>query len=285
MPASDFPRQNTLLHVRRALVTCMRCAPPRSSAPAERARNDKEDTRAPASGQTCAGQWFLCDHALLPRAHYGSGGKSLEALLHLERLARSRTRPPLVQRSWPWPPPPHRRKSAHRQPPPQPPPTRQPQAMKTQPQPRRRWRHGELPAGAAVQQTAGGASVLRFAETTRHHAGHYSCSADNGFGPEPSNQEVKLTVHHAPAVEPLPAAVYTGLGRREEVVCVVHSSPRAEVTWTKDGQPLDSTVETSQEGPRHTLALQLTERAMFGQYSCHAHNQLGSVHSSVTITD
>ena len=50
----------------------------------------------------------------------------------------------------------------------------------------------------------------------------------------------------APAVEPLPAAVYTGLGRREEVVCVVHSSPRAEVTWTKDGQPLDSTVETSQ---------------------------------------
>ena len=58
-----------------------------------------------------------------------------------------------------------------------------------------------------------------------------------------------LTLHStldAPAVEPLPAAVYTGLGRREEVVCVVHSSPRAEVTWTKDGQPLDSTVETSQ---------------------------------------
>merc|ERR1719336_2011795 len=107
MPASDFPRQNTLLHLRRTLVTCMRCAPPRSSAPAERARNDKEDTRAPASGQTCAGQWFLCDHARPPRAHYGSGGKSLEALLHLERLARSRTRPPLVQRSWPWPPPPH----------------------------------------------------------------------------------------------------------------------------------------------------------------------------------
>merc|ERR1719336_818074 len=126
MPASDFPRQNTLLHVRRALVTCMRCAPPRSSAPAERARKDKEDTRAPTSGQTCAGQWFLCDHARPPRAHCGSGGKSLEALLHLERLARSRTRPPLVQRSWPWPPPPHQRKSAHRQPPPQPPPRAQP---------------------------------------------------------------------------------------------------------------------------------------------------------------
>ena len=96
-----------------------------------------------------------------------------------------------------------------------------------------------------------------------------------------------LTLHpssDAPAVEPLPAAVYTGLGRREEVVCVVHSSPRAEVTWTKDGQPLDSRAETSQEGPRHTLALHLTERAMFGQYSCHAHNQLGSAQASVAIT-
>ena len=38
------------------------------------------------------------------------------------------------------------------------------------------------------------------------------------------------------------------------------------------------------QGPRHTLALHLTERAMFGQYSCHAHNQLGSAQSSVTIT-
>ena len=96
-----------------------------------------------------------------------------------------------------------------------------------------------------------------------------------------------LTLHpspDAPAVEPLPAAVYTGLGRREEVVCVVHSSPRAEVSWTKDGQPLDSRAETSQEGPRHTLALHLTERAMFGQYSCHAHNQLGSAQASVAIT-
>ena len=65
------------------------------------------------------------------------------------------------------------------------------------PAPQLSWsrRHGELPAGAAVQQTAGGASVLKFAETTRHHAGHYSCSADNGFGPEPTTQEVKLTVH------------------------------------------------------------------------------------------
>ncbi len=29
----------------------------------------------------------------------------------------------------------------------------------------------------------------------RHHAGHYICEADNGFGPEPITAEVKLEVH------------------------------------------------------------------------------------------
>ena len=36
---------------------------------------------------------------------------------------------------------------------------------------------------------------LRFPEVTRHHAGHYVCSADNGFGPDPVTAQIKLTVH------------------------------------------------------------------------------------------
>ena len=46
--------------------------------------------------------------------------------------------------------------------------------------------------GAGLKQTGG---VLHFTQTTRHHAGHYVCSADNGFGPQPVTKEVKLTVH------------------------------------------------------------------------------------------
>ena len=37
--------------------------------------------------------------------------------------------------------------------------------------------------------------VLHFQETDRHHAGHYVCSADNGFGNVPVTKEIKLTVH------------------------------------------------------------------------------------------
>ena len=46
--------------------------------------------------------------------------------------------------------------------------------------------------GAGVKETGG---VLHFQEASRHHAGHYVCGADNGFGPAPVTKEIKLTVH------------------------------------------------------------------------------------------
>ena len=66
--------------------------------------------------------------------------------------------------------------------------------------------------------------------------GHYVCSADNGFGPEPVSREVKLTVHHAPSIEQLPASLHSGLGSEEDLECVVHASPRAQVVVTQYAQ-------------------------------------------------
>ena len=61
------------------------------------------------------------------------------------------------------------------------------------PTPQLSWsrRSREMPEG--VEEVAGGR--LRFPEVTRHHAGHYICSADNGFGPTPVTAQIKLTVH------------------------------------------------------------------------------------------
>jgi len=153
------------------------------------------------------------------------------------------------------------------------------------PTPQLSWsrRHQEMP-GAGVKETGG---VLHFQEASRHHAGHYVCGADNGFGPAPVTKEIKLTVHHAPAVEPLPEQIYSGLGLQEILTCVVHSSPRAEVIWTRDGLALDNDmmgVHMHQESNRHILTLDLENQDMFGDYKCQASNELGSTHSSVTIT-
>ena len=38
-------------------------------------------------------------------------------------------------------------------------------------------------------------STLSFSSVSRQHAGHYLCSADNGFGPSPAMREVRLQVH------------------------------------------------------------------------------------------
>ena len=91
----------------------------------------------------------------------------------------------------------------------------------------------------------------------------------------------------APAVEPLPEHIYSGLGLQEILTCTVHSSPRAEVIWTRDGLALDNNmmgVHMHQESNRHILTLDLENQDMFGDYKCQASNELGSAHSSVTIT-
>jgi len=153
------------------------------------------------------------------------------------------------------------------------------------PTPQLTWsrRHQEMPDNG-VKELGG---VLHFQEANRHHSGHYVCSADNGFGSDPVTREIKLTVHHAPAVEHLPQEIHTGLGAEETLTCVVHSSPRAEVIWTRDGVALDSGsqgVDIRQEGNRHILSVSLDTREMFGEYRCQASNELGSAHTSAVVT-
>ena len=37
-------------------------------------------------------------------------------------------------------------------------------------------------------------NMITFSQVTRHHSGHYICSADNGFGPQPVTAQIKLDV-------------------------------------------------------------------------------------------
>ena len=88
-------------------------------------------------------------------------------------------------------------------------------------------------------------------------------------------------------MEPLPEVIHTGLGLEEELTCAVHSSPRAQVIWTRDGVEIDSATENTeliQETNRHILKLKLDNRDMFGEYRCQANNELGSAHSDVLVT-
>jgi len=147
------------------------------------------------------------------------------------------------------------------------------------------WRRREKKLPDGREKHVG--NILQFSIVTRHHAGHYICEADNGFGPTPVSRHVKLEVHHIPKVVPLKTEIYSGLNLEEEIVCTVHSSPRAEVTWTKDGEilPKDTTnFLVSQRGNQHILKLKQISKEMFGMYSCEAKNELGSDRTSIEVS-
>ena len=79
--------------------------------------------------------------------------------------------------------------------------------------------------------------------------------------------------------------IHTSSGDQEELVCIVHSSPHATVTWLKNGQPIDTATNViSQRGNKHSLTLVDINEDMFGQYTCRATNKLGTVEKSTQIS-
>jgi len=125
---------------------------------------------------------------------------------------------------------------------------------------------------------------LTFTKVTRHNSGIYVCAADNGFG-EPSTAEIKLDVEHRPEIDQEETFVHTREGDQTEVICVVHSSPKANVTWYKNGEPLDTRQhQISQIGNRHTLSLPITTKEAFGQYTCRASNTYGTSQKTTEVS-
>lgn len=138
-----------------------------------------------------------------------------------------------------------------------------------------------------LEQEVTTGQVLTWKSVTRHNAGHYVCSADNGFGPEPVTAEVKLEVHHVPHTEVEESLVHTAEGQEVKLTCTVHCSPKCEVEWQKDGTVLDtsnSNYYASSQGPTFTLTVLNVGSESFGDYSCRASNQLGSSSSTARVS-
>eukprot|EP00096_Caligus_rogercresseyi_P000157 TRINITY_DN1043_c0_g1_i4.p1 TRINITY_DN1043_c0_g1~~TRINITY_DN1043_c0_g1_i4.p1 ORF type:complete len:469 (-),score=111.82 TRINITY_DN1043_c0_g1_i4:484-1890(-) len=154
--------------------------------------------------------------------------------------------------------------------------------IKGNPPPSMTWKRKErkLPSG---EEEINGLS-LTFKEATRHHSGVYICSADNGFG-EPTKAQITLNVHHKPSIETDQTYIHTRSNDETEVVCNVHASPKAKVTWFKDGSPLqEGEGIISERGSRHTLLLPGITSSTFGQYTCQAENEFGTAEVSTTVS-
>ena len=88
-----------------------------------------------------------------------------------------------------------------------------------------------------------------------------------------------------PEIDQEETFVHTREGDQTEVICVVHSSPKANVTWYKNGEPLDTRQhQISQIGNRHTLSLPITTKEAFGQYTCRASNTYGTSQKTTEVS-
>ena len=91
----------------------------------------------------------------------------------------------------------------------------------------------------------------------------------------------------APTVEKLDTELYTGVDLEEEIVCTVQSSPRAQVTWTKDGQTLENNppdLVFGQEANKHSLTLKKINADTFGKYTCEAKNDFRRDSSFIEVS-
>jgi len=120
--------------------------------------------------------------------------------------------------------------------------------------------------------------VLEIEEISRDQAGAYRCLGSNGFGPTPVEKEVTVEVTYAPEIEVEEAYIVTNVDAEQEIVCVVNSSPAADVSWKINDTPLDSDspgiVLTHKEN-RHSLLIISASNHSVGRYSCTARNELG----------
>ena len=95
-------------------------------------------------------------------------------------------------------------------------------------------------------------------------------------------------ISDAPEIEQEETFIHTGEGDETEIICIVHSSPRAEVTWYKDGFPIDMSDRAkgviSHHGNRHNLLIPVVDEAAFGDYTCKAKNTFGEASKTTRVS-
>lgn len=147
---------------------------------------------------------------------------------------------------------------------------------KGSPEPRIVWTRvgSKMPNGQETLES----DVVTFSRVSRKHAGIYKCTASNGHG-SGATKQMEVLVRYLPEVEVSEVFVHKMTDDEAELVCSVHAFPAATVTWTKGGSAVteSDTISISHRGGRHALIFKKVSRSDFGDYSCHASNEVGDV--------
>ncbi|SPP75075.1 neurotrimin [Drosophila guanche] len=133
---------------------------------------------------------------------------------------------------------------------------------------------------------------------SRSQSGLIECFASNGVG-EPAVAGVYLHVLFSPEVNLPQSVVYTKLGTRAHLECIVEAAPAATVKWFHHGLPVplgthysshetelqsNRSLEHYVNGVRHMLVIKNVRNADMGQFECRASNRIGARIASIELT-
>uniref|UniRef100_A0A1B6DXL8 Ig-like domain-containing protein n=2 Tax=Clastoptera arizonana TaxID=38151 RepID=A0A1B6DXL8_9HEMI len=123
---------------------------------------------------------------------------------------------------------------------------------------------------------------LTIDSVTRKNAGIYTCNAHNSIGSD--SKSVTVHVHYAPEIEMDDFYSTNDDEVSINLICTVHATPRAKVTWLKDGKAIPQSQQMVNEKNKYTLHLAKVKPSDFGEYTCEASNKEGHSKESRLIS-
>ena len=126
-------------------------------------------------------------------------------------------------------------------------------------------------------------SQLHFSSPTAEHEGYYHCEAENPLGRARSSNTLVAPSFpspppgsSAPSFVVAPKTELQSLGSRVELVCRASGHPRPDISWTKNGEVLDTTADT--------LVFPSLGEEDVANYACNASNIAGYEYKNVILS-
>jgi len=148
------------------------------------------------------------------------------------------------------------------------------------------WTKQGGPLPPAARPSCPHSSCLVLPSANRDAAGGYSCAASNGVG-EPSVASLHLKVLFPPVIRVDQETVHGGPGRRLHLSCRVDGEPTPSLVWYFGENRVRPSPVTgtslAHTGHHHSLTISSSTTDNFGNYSCVAHNSLGTFKKHIEV--
>uniref|UniRef100_UPI00358FE66A limbic system-associated membrane protein-like n=1 Tax=Myxine glutinosa TaxID=7769 RepID=UPI00358FE66A len=146
------------------------------------------------------------------------------------------------------------------------------------PEPVVTWRHLQPPERTLEAD----GEVLHLESVSRDQAGEYECLASNEAGP-PATRRLQFNVNFAPSMV---LVRLVGPGRPNQLRCDAPARPAPQFHWFKNDRRLTAGfggIQLATQGAFSTLTFPNVTQHHYGNYTCFAHNTLGTGNASIVL--